>query len=82
MRDLLKDYFTLTDEDKFNRVKTISLSLFERYIDTSSEYHFNASLTMLLEHIDQDIKHAERIEDYEVCEVGKRLYNIFSELTY
>jgi len=82
MKDYIKDYFTLTDEEKFNRVKTISLSLFERYIDTSSEYHFNSSLTMLLEHLDEDIRRGEIMEDYEVCEVGKRIYNIFSQLNY
>lgn len=82
MKDYIKDYFTLTDEEKFNKVKKISLSLFESYIDTSSEYNFNYTLSMLLEKISEDIIHAERMEDYEVCEVGKRIYNIFSQLNY
>ena len=82
MKDYIKDYFTLSDEEKFQRIKTISLKLFEQYIETSNEYEFNATLTHLLRRIEEDVEYAEMVEDYEVCEVGKRLYNIFNQLKY
>lgn len=82
MKEYIQDYFELTDEEKFARVKHICLQLYNLYIDTSSEHAFHASLTHLLKRLEEDIIIAEQLEDYEVCEVGKRIINIFNQLDY
>lgn len=82
MNEYIKDYFTLSNEEKFNKIKTISMNLFERYIDTSTEYKFNITLDLLLQRIEDDIEYAEMMENYEVCEVGNRIYKIFKQLKY